>query len=97
MEHYLKVIKKTFILRFLSSEITNWKKKAIQKLITINNSSPVDVVISSFAPVEPHFVAHQFKSIIPQSIWIADMRDEMSQNHQLTEFTKNNFFKLKKK
>ena len=96
IKHYLKVIKKTFILRFLSSEITNWKKKAIQKLITINNSSPVDVVISSFAPVEPHLVAHQFKKIIPQSIWIADMRDEMSQNPQLTEFTKNKLFQVEK-
>lgn len=61
--------------------------EAVKYLFDLHSKDPVDLVISSFSPVEPHLVALQFcrKTSVR---WIVDMRDEMSMNPQADQSTR---------
>ena len=61
------------------SDYKNWARVAVKHLHQCHKERPFDLIISSYAPCEAHVVALEFlnKKQIP---WIADMRDEMSQN-----------------
>jgi len=78
------------------SDYKNWAKAALKHLHKRNNEKPFDLIISSYAPVEAHWVALEFlsKKQIP---WIADMRDEMSQNPFATLGEKRYLRKQEKK
>lgn len=62
------------------SSLKKWVKKVVAKLQAQHDKNPFDVVISSYAPTEPHASALTFKKKNTDVIWIADMRDEMSKN-----------------
>lgn len=43
----------------------------------------IDVVLSSFGPTAPHYLAMRLKKFNPELFWIADYRDLWSDNHLL--------------
>lgn len=61
----------------------NWLRNSLAVLEKIHSEHPVDVIISSYAPAEPHLLAGAFIGKHPEVKWIADMRDEMSLNPHL--------------
>lgn len=78
------------------SDYKNWAKAALKHIQKCNNEQPFDLIISSYAPFDAHWVAIKFltKKRIP---WIADMRDEMSQNPFATLGEKRHLRKQEKK
>ena len=76
------------------SRLNKWKKACSKKLIEANAKNPFDLVISSYAPVEPHLIAINFKKTFPSIPWIADMRDEMSANPYVKSTEKKRLIKL---
>lgn len=62
------------------SSLKKWTKKVAAKLETQHEKKRFDLIISSYAPTEPHSVAVMFKKKNTNVVWIADMRDEMSKN-----------------
>lgn len=61
------------------STLKKWVRNTFETLVKRHEENPFNLIISSFSPFEPHLVAIEFvkKTNVP---WIADMRDEMSQN-----------------
>lgn len=74
------------------STLKKWVKDTLSKLCEQHAIKPFDLIISSFSPFEPHLVAIDFvkQTRLP---WIADMRDEMSQNPFATVGEKNQLIK----
>ena len=62
------------------STLKKWVNEAETKLQTQHEKNPFDLILSSYAPAEPHEVALRFKKKNSDVKWIADMRDEMSKN-----------------
>jgi hypothetical protein len=57
-----------------------WKIQAIQKVLQLQQERNYHIMLSSFAPIESHLVALFLKKKFPNIKWIADMRDEISEN-----------------
>lgn len=95
-KHYLKVIKKVLILFLVRDEGFFWRRRAYRCLVQLHQQLSVDVVISSYPPLSPHYVAMQFKKDNPATRWIADMRDEMSQNRFLPLATRKQYAAVEK-
>ena len=86
--HYLKVIYNKLLNLLFSYPYRAWLKrseKSLQKLIKDQN---IDLILSSFSPVETHLLALKLKDKFPDIKWIADFRDEMSQNPFIDKRTK---------
>ena len=82
--HYLKVLW-NMAWRFVSGTLNrNWARQAAGALEALHRETPVDVLISSYAPGETHLAALAFCDNHPEVRWIADMRDEMSSNPHLS-------------
>jgi hypothetical protein len=62
-----------------------WRKKVLNSLLESHKNIPFDVIISSYAPFDPHMISYTFKKLYPEVKWICDMRDEMSKNVGLTK------------
>lgn len=77
------------------STLKKWKKEVVNVLVEKHRQNPFDLIISSYAPIEPHLAALEFvkQNHIP---WIADMRDEMSKNPTITPAEKNRFQQVEK-
>ena len=78
--HNLKVLWNVLLNNIKTFEYSVWMESAIDQLETIHSQTKIDVVISSFSPVEAHLAANNFCKKHPEVKWIADMRDEMSRN-----------------
>lgn len=78
--HKFKSALKIISIRLKVSEYSKWKKKMFTQIKACHEEKPFDVIISSFGPVEPHEIAFDVKKMFQDLVWIADMRDEMSQN-----------------
>lgn len=52
-----------------------WALKCIRSKIVSQRMSRADVVLSSFGPAAPHYVAAYYKSKKPNLTWVADYRD----------------------
>jgi hypothetical protein len=61
--------------QFLPEALSKWKKVTLNKIIAVHESTPFDLIISSYAPAECHEVALNFKKQFSQIPWVADMRD----------------------
>lgn len=66
-------------------ELFGWKKEALNTLMSIHQSCNIDLLISSSSPVEAHILAFDFCSQHPEVKWIADMRDELSRNPNISK------------
>lgn len=80
--HYSKVARNVMYHRLFSHTDKDWIKSAVNRLNELHGKRKIDLVISSFSPVEPHLASLEFCNGQSQVRWIVDMRDEMSQNPQ---------------
>lgn len=71
------------------STLKKWKKETLSKLTKSHKEHPFDLIVSSYAPVETHNIAIDFKKINPEVLWIADMRDEMSKNPNISKVVRS--------
>ncbi len=78
--HKFKVLIRILISKIIKNPLNQWKNATVKKLIASHNKIPFDLMISSFSPQEAHLVAIEFRKHYPETLWIADMRDEMSHN-----------------
>lgn len=96
-KHTFKVIWKLILLKTQGDIYKSWRQEVINKLTELNQNVTIDMVISSFSPEAAHSAAYQFCSMHPNVKWIADMRDEMSQNPLISKHEKRKFLILEKK
>lgn len=80
LKHKLRTLGHVLLLKLVSNPMEKWKNATLKKLQNRHKEQPFDVIISSYAPVEPHLIASAFIENNPTVIWVADMRDEMSKN-----------------
>ncbi len=95
--HNLKSLNNKIVLYFSKEDYPGWSYSVLKRLIAINNKQKIDCIISSFAPVDSHVAAYQFKRFNPNVKWIADMRDEMSENSYFSNKTKAKLLGWEKK
>ncbi len=88
LKHLIKVVWNVTIRKLVPNPHKAWSNTVNKRLSTINNSKPIDLVISSFSPIEAHLGALKFLNNYPEIPWVADMRDEMSSNPQIPESTR---------
>jgi glycosyltransferase involved in cell wall biosynthesis len=79
-KHLVKVIWNLTSARFDPLPESGWMKAVSAQLSKLNQEKKIDLVISSFSPVESHLAALNFLNKNKDVKWIADMRDEMSMN-----------------
>lgn len=96
VKHKLKVLWKLFVLSVKKDEYSNWTKNALNQLQQIHQHQPIDLIISSFSPSAPHKSVYSFLKSNTKIKWIADMRDEMSNNDMLSANEKNKLIQLEK-
>lgn len=82
--HIFKVGTRIILKRILKDPLRNWKNGIEKELRKNHLAKPYHVVISSYSPVDAHEIAYCIKSNFPELKWIADMRDEMSLNPNLS-------------
>lgn len=91
--HKLKALYNRFVMLLPINEHESWKKRAIKKIEEIASKMDNPIIISSYAPVEPHLVALQVCKKNGYS-WVADMRDEMSTNPHINKNDRKAFQKI---
>ncbi|MFN5416169.1 MAG: hypothetical protein ACK5B9_03870 [Flavobacteriia bacterium] len=83
--HNLKSLNNKIVLYFSKEDYPGWSNSVLKRLLSINDKQKIDCIISTFAPVDSHIAAMNFKMKYPDIKWIADMRDEMSSNNLISE------------
>lgn len=94
--HHLKTLCKITLGYIFPDPLNNWKKKVSIALNDMHHQNPFNVILSSFSPVQPHEIAITFKQSHTSVKWIADMRDEMSLNTNLTYKQKHKLSDIEK-
>jgi len=92
--HYTKVIYNKFINYFFEDAYRGWVKNSLEILPNIIEKNSVDILLSTYAPVSSHIMALEVKKRYPHLLWIADMRDEMSQNPSINKRMKKKYIQL---
>ncbi|MBI4945987.1 MAG: hypothetical protein HY840_06260 [Bacteroidetes bacterium] len=92
--HNLKVVWNVVLNTITTFEYSAWMKSAAELLKTIHLENKIDVIISSYAPVEAHLAVNIFCKKHPEVKWIADMRDEMSGNPYISNRIRNFYKKV---
>ena len=87
--HFLKTGIKVILAKVVKNPLKKWQKRTTKDLIQTHQQSPFDLIISSFAPQETHLAVAAFKKHYSNVPWIADMRDEMSKNPDISSKTRN--------
>ena len=82
--HNTKTVIRIVLAKLKTRRYKNWCDKTSNHLELNHSESPYQVIISSYAPEEAHLIALNFikKNKVP---WIADMRDEMSKNPNISK------------
>ena len=94
IKHYLKVAWKLTLLKTQKDIYSSWRKNVITELNQLHKIQRIHLVISSFSPETAHVVACEFCEENSTVRWIADMRDEMSQNPSISTSDKNKYLKI---
>ena len=81
--HKAKTALRIVISKFIKSPLKRWKEATQADFLQQHQQRAFDLVISSYAPAETHEVVLHVKKQFPNLPWIADMRDEMSNNAHL--------------
>jgi len=87
-KHLIKVGWNLISARLDTLPESGWMKAVSKKLSELNLERKIDLVISSFSPVESHLAVMHFLNKNKDVKWIADMRDEMSMNKLLPSLTR---------
>ena len=83
------------IIRFFSKEdYPGWKRNVINSIRKEN--SKIDVLFTSFSPVDSHLVGLGLKEFYNSFYWIADMRDEMRHNQMLSLREREYYYKIER-
>jgi glycosyltransferase involved in cell wall biosynthesis len=96
-KHHLKSLNNKIALRFTKEDYPGWSTQVLNRLKHIHASFPIDLIVSTYAPLDCHVAAYHFKKMYPQTKWIADMRDEMSQNNFISPKLKSKLIFWEKK
>jgi glycosyltransferase involved in cell wall biosynthesis len=96
LKHKLFAINNKLIKQFSTLDYPGWSKRVVNRLREIDNVEPIDLILSSYAPVDAHIAACKFKQKFSNVKWIADMRDEMSRNRFLSPNEKAKLAKLER-
>ena len=96
LKHKLKVVWNIVLLKLKSDIYNNWRKEVVKELNSLNKQKKIDAIISSFSPEAAHLAAHEFCVVHKEIFWVADMRDEMSQNPTISKSVKNKYLKIEK-
>lgn len=78
--HKLKSLNNVIVGKISKEDYPGWSKNATKELFKLHLNNPIDLLISSYAPVDAHLATLKFFDANPEVKWIADMRDEMSKN-----------------
>lgn len=97
LKHKLYALNNKLVSRFSLYDYPGWTAAVVARLETIQVSNSIDLIISSYAPVDAHLAAHAFKKKFPEVKWIADMRDEMSRNRFLSAQAKSKLAGIEKR
>ncbi|MBT6029067.1 MAG: hypothetical protein HOH13_02080 [Crocinitomicaceae bacterium] len=89
LKHHFKTMLNLLAMNLGVSKHKKWKNKTLDALFKRHREAPFDVLISSYAPTDPHDIVVEFKQEFPDVVWIADMRDEMSSNPFLSDKQRN--------
>lgn len=88
LKHYSKVLWNVLVHKLLPYPNAGWMHAVEKRLHTLNREKPIDLIISSFSPVEAHIASYNFLKNNTSIVWIADMRDEMASNKHIPEKTR---------
>ncbi len=78
--HNIKSLINVVASKFKISKLKAWEKSTLKNVESAHKNNPFDVVLSSYAPIEVHNIACSMKKKYSNLFWVADMRDEMSDN-----------------
>jgi hypothetical protein len=95
--HVCKVIWNVLLLKLIRFPHKSWMKRVEKRLEMIHQNKPIDLIISSFSPIEAHLATFNFLEKNKSVRWIADMRDEMSTNGQINNQTRKLLQKAEQK
>lgn len=82
-KHKLYSLNNRIVRYFSKNDYPKWSKNVLRSIK--QNQAKIDVLFTSFSPVDAHFVGLELKRHFTSCYWIADMRDEMSMNQMLNE------------
>lgn len=83
-------------MRLILDENKGWTKALKKSLFKLNKEKPIDVLLSSFAPVSTLIAGLDFKSNNKDAKWILDMRDELSSSPFISEGRRGELIVLEK-
>jgi glycosyltransferase involved in cell wall biosynthesis len=86
--HVAKVLWNYFVRAISKYPFSSWMKQVHQQLIHLHKQNPIDIVLTSSAPIESHLAVFPFLENRPTIKWIADCRDELSLNPHLNQSAK---------
>lgn len=86
--HLSKVVWNVLLLKVLQYPHKAWMKRVEKRLEFVHSNNPIDLIISSFSPIEAHLATYNFLQNHKSIAWVADMRDEMSTNGQINNQTR---------
>lgn len=78
--HNLKSLNNIVVSWNGKGDFPGWANNVSKEMEKIHKETPIDIILSSYAPMDTHRAALKFKRSNPEVKWIADMRDEMSLN-----------------
>jgi glycosyltransferase involved in cell wall biosynthesis len=87
--HKAKSLFNIALNNIIKDEYSAWTRNAKLKASEIINKNNINVILSSYAPVASHLVGLYLKRKFNNIKWIADMRDEMSNNAFINHKYKN--------
>jgi glycosyltransferase involved in cell wall biosynthesis len=96
-KHHLFSLNNKLIRFFSKSDYPGWVKNINSKLEELNASKKIDYLLTTFFPIDTHLAGLHFKQRNPSVCWIADMRDEMSQNALIDAKEKAYYVEMEKK
>ncbi len=96
-KHHLYSLNNKLIRFFSKSDYPGWVKNIDSKLEELNASQKIDFLLTTFFPIDTHLAGLNFKKKHPSTIWVADMRDEMSQNALIDAKEKVYYVEMEKK
>lgn len=95
-KHLIKVVWNLASARIDPLPESGWMKAVSAQLSKLHQENKIDLVISSFSPVEAHLATIRFLDKNKEVKWIADMRDEMSMNKLLPSLTRRKLEQFEK-
>jgi glycosyltransferase involved in cell wall biosynthesis len=86
--HIAKVLWNYLVRSVTKFPLSSWMKQVDLQLELINKQQPIDIILTSSAPLEAHLAAFPFLKNHQSVKWIADCRDELSLNPHVNESAK---------